>query len=94
MKNFSSAEPYGILVSNPPYGDRIGNKNSIDILYKDLGKMFSRLPKWNAYILTDSKFLEKDFNRKADKKRKLYNANIECVYYSFLSPKPEKTSQK
>lgn len=94
MKNFSSAEPYGILVSNPPYGDRIGNKNSIDILYKDFGKMFSHLPKWNAYILTDSKFLEKDFNRKADKKRKLYNANIECVYYSFLSPKPEKTSQK
>lgn len=91
MKNFSSSEEYGVLISNPPYGDRIGDKKTIANLYKDFGKMFNNLPKWNGYVLTDSKELEKCFIRKADKKRKLYNANIECVYYSFLSPKPAKS---
>lgn len=90
MKNFSSSEEFGVIVSNPPYGDRIGDKNALPELYTNFGRVFKNLPKWNCYVLTDNKFLEKYFNKKADKKRKLYNANIECVYYSFLSPKPEK----
>lgn len=90
MKNFSSSEEFGVIVSNPPYGDRIGDKSALPELYTNFGMVFKNLPKWNCYVLTDNKFLEKYFNKKADKKRKLYNANIECVYYSFLSPKPEK----
>lgn len=90
MKGFSSTEEYGVLVSNPPYGDRIGDKESVGELYVEFGKMVQKLPNWNSYVLTDNKNLEKYFNRTADKKRKLFNANIECTYYSFLSPKPAK----
>lgn len=92
MQNFKSNEEFGVLVSNPPYGERIGSKDTIGELYSNFGRMTSGLPKWNCYVLTDNKFLEKYFKRKADKKRKLFNANIECVYYSFLSPKPPKAN--
>ena len=90
MREFKSAEEYGIIISNPPYGDRIGDKNTIGELYTDFGKVFKALDKWSCYCLTDNKLLEKYFNRKADKTRKLYNANIECKYYSFMGAKPSK----
>lgn len=90
MREFKSAEEYGIIISNPPYGDRIGDKNTIGDLYTDFGKVFKALDKWSCYCLTDNKLLEKYFNRKADKTRKLYNANIECKYYSFMGAKPSK----
>lgn len=90
MRNFFSTEEYGVMVSNPPYGDRIGDKETIGTLYADFGKMVKNLPNWNVYVLTDNKLLEKYFNKPADKKRKLFNANIECTYYSFPSPKPKK----
>lgn len=89
MKDFSSNVEYGVMVSNPPYGDRIGEKETIGNLYTDFGKMASKLPNWNVYVLTDNKNLEHYFAKSADKKRKLYNANIECTYYSFLSQKPK-----
>ena len=90
MKNFSCDTPYGVMVSNPPYGDRIGDKETIGELYTEFGNMVRKLPNWNTYVLTDNKSLEKYFGKSADKKRKLFNANIECTYYSFLSPKPNK----
>ena len=90
MKDFSSSEEYGIIISNPPYGDRLMDKNSIQPLYKNFSKMFSSLKNWSCYILTDFDNFEKIMNRKADKKRNLYNAKIKCTYYSFLGPKPPK----
>ena len=90
MRDFSSDEQYGIIISNPPYGDRLSNKLEISGLYKDFSKMFSKLNNWSCYILTDDKEFEKKMNRKADKKRKLYNARIECTYYSFMGQKPNK----
>lgn len=93
MREFSSPAEYGVIISNPPYGDRIGDKATIGELYTDFGKVFKSLNKWNAYVLTDCFALEKYFGRSADKTRKLYNANIECKYYSFLSPKPQKNDK-
>ena len=90
MREFKSDEEYGVIISNPPYGDRIGDKDTIGELYKDFGKVFKSLDKWSCYCLTDNKLLEKYFGRKADKTRKLYNANIECKYYTFMGPKPQK----
>ncbi len=90
MREFKSDEEFGIIISNPPYGDRIGDKETIGDLYKDFGNVFASLNKWSCYCLTDNMSLEKCFGRKADKTRKLYNANIECKFYSFMGPKPIK----
>lgn len=92
MREFKSDEEYGVIISNPPYGDRIGDKDTIGELYTDFGKVFKSLKNWNCYCLTDNKMLEKYFAKKADKTRKLYNANIECKYYSFMSPKPPRAN--
>ena len=91
MREFKSDEEFGVIISNPPYGDRIGDKATIGELYADFGKVFKKLPNWNCYCLTDNMATEKHFGRSADKTRKLYNANIECKYYSFMSKsKPAK----
>lgn len=88
MKEFVSDERYGVLISNPPYGERLGEEEEVKKLYKDLGGVYKRLPDWNMYILTGFKNFERFFGKRADKNRKLYNANIECYYYSYPSKKP------
>ena len=90
MKNFKSKESFGVIISNPPYGERIGNVEEIQHTLKDLNKVVNQLKTWSCYLITDEKNLERLWNKKATKKRKLYNSNIECVYYSFMGPKPVK----
>lgn len=90
MKDFKSTDDYGVIVSNPPYGHRIGAEADNKKMYEEFGKMLGGLSNWSAYLLTDYHGVEKALGRKADKKRKLFNANIECNYYSFLGKKPEK----
>ena len=90
MKDFTSNEEYGIIISNPPYGDRLMNKNQAVSLYRNFAKMFEKLNNWSCYILTDFDNFEKIINKTATKKRKLYNARIKCTYYSFLGKKPVK----
>lgn len=90
MKKFYTQKEYGVIISNPPYGDRMSEKDKVRKLYKEFAEMFSHLKNWSCYIITDDKEFEKTMGRKADKKRKLYNAKIECTYYSFMGKKPEK----
>lgn len=90
MKNFVPKDDYGVIISNPPYGERLGTKNEVSKLNTDFFKMLKKYPTWSAYYLTDEKNLENLIGRKADKKRKLYNARIECNLYSFLGTKPPK----
>lgn len=89
MREFSSSKKYGVICSNPPYGERLGEEKEVLSLYRDLGKLVSSLPDWNAYILTSHPMLEACYGRNADKRRKLFNANIQCCFYSFMSKKPE-----
>lgn len=90
MRNFSSSHPYGVICSNPPYGERLSEYKQVAMLYKDLGKLVSSLPNWNAYFLTSFYDFERQYGKQADKKRKLFNANIECCFYSYFSSKPTK----
>ena len=90
MKKFNSNEEYGIIISNPPYGDRLSTKEEVKKLYKDFAVMFNNLKNWSCYILTDVKDFEKIMGRPATKKRKLYNAKLECTYFSFMGQKPVK----
>ena len=90
MADFSSDEEFGIIISNPPYGDRLSTKSEVKNTYKKFAQMFNKLKNWSCYILTNDKEFEKYMGRQADKKRKIYNAKLECVYYSFMGKKPIK----
>ncbi|WP_427339362.1 THUMP domain-containing class I SAM-dependent RNA methyltransferase [Caloranaerobacter sp. DY30410] len=83
-------DKYGVIICNPPYGERLGEENEVNKLYKRLGKTFSKLDTWSIYVLTSNEKFEKLFGRKADKKRKLYNGRIKVDYYQFYGPKPPK----
>lgn len=88
MRNFKPDMDFGVVISNPPYGERLGSKSEVQKINIDFFKMLRNNPTWSAYYLTDEKNLESIIGRKATKKRKLYNAKIECVLYTFLGIKP------
>lgn len=90
MRDFSSRFSHGVIISNPPYGERLSDRKQIEKLYRDYGKMVSSLDKWCAYTLTSVTDFERLFGKRADKKRKLYNGKLECNLFAHLSEAPKK----
>ncbi|MDD4493895.1 MAG: class I SAM-dependent RNA methyltransferase [Eubacteriales bacterium] len=88
LSEISSKYKYGFIITNPPYGERLGESEEIKKLYSEMGKVFGKFDTWSYYILSSRMDLEKDFGRKCNKKRKLYNGMILCNYYQFYGPKP------
>ena len=90
MRDFSSNRSYGVIVSNPPYGERLMTRNQIVSLYKDYGKVYNSLDNWSAYTLTSVTDFERLFAKKAQKKRKVFNGKMECWFYQVMGEKPQK----
>lgn len=90
MREFTSKTSFGVIVTNPPYGERISDRNQVVKLYRDYGKVFSSLNEWSAFTITPVSDFERLFGKKAVKKRKIYNGKLECYYYSVLGAKPPK----
>jgi putative N6-adenine-specific DNA methylase len=90
-EEFEMEDPYGCMISNPPYGERIGELKEVEDLYSDLGYVASLHDTWSFFFLTSYKNFEKQFERKADKRRKLYNGRIECQFYQYLGPLPPRS---
>ncbi|SDH02322.1 putative N6-adenine-specific DNA methylase [Alteribacillus persepolensis] len=88
MTDFTADKSYGCLVSNPPYGERLGDKEEVEELYKQLGNVLSPFDTWSIYILTSNEKFESLFGKKATKKRKLYNGNIKTDYYQYWGKRP------
>lgn len=88
VSELNHPKKYGFLVSNPPYGERIGEKEELPQLYRELAEAYKRLDSWSAYIITGYTDVEKYMGRKADKNRKIYNGMMKTYYYQFLGPKP------
>lgn len=84
---------YGFIITNPPYGERLEEKEALPQIYGDLGKSFQSLDSWSAYILTSYEDTEKYMGRKADKNRKIYNGMLKTYFYQFMGPKPPKKSK-
>ncbi|WP_418791557.1 THUMP domain-containing class I SAM-dependent RNA methyltransferase [Phosphitispora sp. TUW77] len=84
---------YGYIVCNPPYGERLGDVKEVEMLYKEMGRIFGSLDTWSSYILTSYPRFEQVFGRKSDKKRKLYNGRIECHYYQYFGPRPPRRTE-
>ena len=80
-------EDNGYVIGNPPYGERIKDKNYVAHLYKTLGNIMNNNKTWSTYIITSYKEFEKEYGRKATKKRKLFNGFIETNYYQYYGRK-------
>ena len=83
----------GILVCNPPYGERMMEQNSAQRLYSALGRHLKYANEWKQYVITSEPEFEHYFGRRADKKRKFYNGKIKCDYYMFTD-NSRKTKKK
>jgi 23S rRNA (guanine2445-N2)-methyltransferase / 23S rRNA (guanine2069-N7)-methyltransferase len=83
---------YGCIITNPPYGERLGINREIEELYRTFPLVLRRLPTWSHYILSSRPDLESLVGQTADRRRKLYNGPIECTYYQFHGPKPPRSS--
>ncbi|WP_199426717.1 THUMP domain-containing class I SAM-dependent RNA methyltransferase [Thermaerobacillus caldiproteolyticus] len=90
VKDFTSKKQYGVIVGNPPYGERLGERKEVEQMYKDMGKTFAKLDTWSIYILTSHKEFEKHYGKTATKRRKLFNGFIETHYYQYWGPRPPK----
>lgn len=77
------------LIGNPPYGERIGDREEVETMYRYIGKLMAQHPLLSTYILTSNKEFEFLANRKATKRRKLFNGYIKCNYYQYWGKKPQ-----
>ncbi len=73
----------GVLITNPPYGDRLLDAREADRLYRAIGKSWRASKDWHIYVLSSSLDFEKSFGRRATRRRKLYNGMIQCQLYMF-----------
>ena len=88
MRDISSAKKYGFIITNPPYGERLEEKEAMPKLYEEMGKAFQRLDEWSYYIITGFEDAPKYFGRKPDKNRKIYNGMMKTYFYSYQGAKP------
>ena len=90
VSDLSHPKKYGFLITNPPYGERLEDKEALPPLYKTIGERFAQLDSWSMYLITSYEQAERDIGRKADKNRKIYNGMMKTYFYQFPGPKPPK----
>lgn len=93
VSRLSHPKKYGFVICNPPYGERMEEKEVLPGLYGELGEAIRRLDSWSFYLLTGYKGAEKYIGRKADKNRKIYNGMLKTYFYQFQGPRPPKRSR-
>ena len=86
VKEFSNSKKCGYIITNPPYGERLGEATEAEELYKTMGEVFGRLNSFGYFVITSHQDFEKYFGRKSDKNRKLYNGRLKCYYYQYMMP--------
>lgn len=84
-EEFSSKKKNGVIICNPPYGERLGDSKLVDEIYRNLGRLFKELADWSFYVITSNEDFQKSFGLKADKNRKLYNGRLQCYYYQYIN---------
>ncbi|MGZ0167834.1 MAG: THUMP domain-containing class I SAM-dependent RNA methyltransferase [Planctomycetales bacterium] len=84
----SSQKKYGCVITNPPYGERLGEAEEIERLYSSMAGVFSKLDTWSFFVLTAYSDFQKSVRRQSTRRRKLYNAKIACTLHQLLGPRP------
>lgn len=87
LQDFTTKEENGVIVCNPPYGERLSDKASVESLYEDMGTVMKPLTSWSKYILTSDLSFETYYGEKATKRRKLYNGALRTDYFQYWGKK-------
>ncbi|MFC0271660.1 class I SAM-dependent RNA methyltransferase [Metabacillus herbersteinensis] len=88
VRDFTTKLDYGVIVGNPPYGERLGEKRAVENMYKEMGQAFSKYDTWSIYMLSSHPDFEKLYGKPATKKRKLFNGFIRTDYYQYWGKRP------
>lgn len=88
LSDFTTTKEYGVIVANPPYGERLGEEAAVRRLYQQMGQTYKALPTWSKYILTSDLTFETLYGAKATKKRKLYNGALRTDYFQYWGTRP------
>jgi len=88
VQSVETKKKYGVIITNPPYGERIGEEKEIQRLYRDMGKVFRGLDQWSYFVITGYDRFEKYFGEPSTKNRKLYNGDIKTHFYQYYGPLP------
>jgi putative N6-adenine-specific DNA methylase len=91
VTDFRTKDEYGVIVGNPPYGERLGEKDEVEEMYRQMGKAFQPLDTWSVYMLTSNGNFERLYGKKATKKRKLYNGDIKTDLYQYWGSRRPKS---
>ena len=82
----------GVIISNPPDGERLLDDKAVDILYNEMGQTFAPLKTWSKFILTSDEQFERKYGSQADKKRKLYNGTLRVDLYQFYGERVKRSA--
>jgi putative N6-adenine-specific DNA methylase len=89
VRDFRSRHKYGVLITNPPYGERLSDRREVEDLYAEFGRAVRPLlDTWSVYVLTAHADFPHLFGAKEQRRRKLYNGQIECTYFQYPGPRP------
>ncbi len=88
FEQLTSKQRYGCVITNPPYGLRLGEQHQAEALHRSMPEVLRALPTWSHFILTAQPDFERLIQKQADRRRKLYNGRIVCTYYQFHGPRP------
>ncbi len=93
VRDLSHPKKYGFVITNPPYGERLEEREHLPELYRQIGEAYQGLDDWSMYLITSYEDAEKYIGRKADRNRKIYNGMLKTYFYQFMGPKPPKKNR-
>ena len=88
VRGLRSRRQYGVIVTNPPYGERVMEREEAEEIYAVMGEVFAPLKTWSVYAISSNPDFEYFYGRKAERRRKVYNGMMQCTYYQYPGPKP------
>ena len=88
VRDFTTTKEYGVIVGNPPYGERLSDRPSVEKMYKEMGEALRPFETWSVYMLTSDENFEQFYGKPATKKRKLFNGFIRTDYYQYWGKRP------
>ena len=94
IADMKHSKKYGFIITNPPYGERLEDKQNLPALYSTIGEVYRNLDAWSLYLITSYEDAPRYIGRKANKNRQIYNGMIRTYFYQFMGPKPPRKQTK